>query len=204
VIVYVETNFLLELAYVQERCESCDEMLELGRVGSIKLVVPTYSAAEARTTWDRRSGERKAFHDELQRQVHQLSRSQPFRALRDSSRELTSALAFSGQDTRDRLERAIENLFTHGQVLELTQDVVFASREYEHRFALTPPDALVLASVLSHASTVPAEAKCFVSQDVKGFANPNIYDELAKYRCKMLANFTDAVAYVRNHLSGAG
>jgi predicted nucleic acid-binding protein len=200
VIVYVETNFLLELAYVQERCESCRELVDLGRAGSVELVLPAYSAAEARATWDRRSGERKKFEDELQRQIHQLSRSQPFRALRDNSRELTSALAFSGQDTRDRLEIAVEEVFTHGTVVSLSREVVAASREYEHRFALTPPDALVLASILSHASLHPDTQKCFVSQDVKGFGNPSIYDELAKYRCKVLSNFGDALAYVRTHL----
>ena len=39
-IVYVETNFLLELAYLQERCASCDEILRLANTGAINLVLP--------------------------------------------------------------------------------------------------------------------------------------------------------------------
>jgi len=200
VIVYVETNFLLERAYVQERSDRCEELVELARSGSIHLVLPAYSAAEARATWDRRSGERDAFRAELQRQIQQLSRSRPFRSLRESSRELTSAFASSGEETRDRLEAVIGEVVAHGTVLALTHEVVAAARDYESRCDLTPPDALVLASVVAHAATVADEAKCFVSQDVKGFANPKIYDELSKYRCKVLVNFADAVAFVQSRL----
>jgi len=42
-IIYVESNFVLELAYLQEEHESCEEILNLAQEGKIGLVLPAYS-----------------------------------------------------------------------------------------------------------------------------------------------------------------
>jgi len=55
--------------------------------------------------------------------------------------------------------------------------------------------------VRSHAEK-EAGPKCFITQDAKGFANPSVYDDLAGAECKVLVNFTDAVAYIRRALRG--
>ena len=44
--VYVESNFVLELALLQEQFASCEKMLGLCRSGDIPLVIPAYSLAE--------------------------------------------------------------------------------------------------------------------------------------------------------------
>lgn len=49
-IVFVETNFLLELVYQQEEHESCEAILALAEAGRIDLVLPAFSVAEARST----------------------------------------------------------------------------------------------------------------------------------------------------------
>lgn len=46
-IVYVETNFLLELAYLQESSESCEEILRLAKSGLISLVAYSLSPQDA-------------------------------------------------------------------------------------------------------------------------------------------------------------
>lgn len=54
-IVYVESNFVLELAFLQEEHESCEELLSLSKSGDIHLVLPTFSIGEPYETWVRRS-----------------------------------------------------------------------------------------------------------------------------------------------------
>jgi len=44
---YVETNFLLELALLQEQYQSCDEILALCQNGSISLMLPAFCVPEA-------------------------------------------------------------------------------------------------------------------------------------------------------------
>ena len=41
--VYVESNFVLELAFLQEQSSSCEEILSLAEGGRIQLVLPGYS-----------------------------------------------------------------------------------------------------------------------------------------------------------------
>jgi predicted nucleic acid-binding protein len=197
VIVYVETNFLLELAYLQERCDSCNEILELSRAGAITLTLPAYSAVEARATWHRRASERRDFHALLQKHIRELTRSEPFRGLTEQSRDIVAALVAGGEESRERLEAAIEMIAQHGRIIPLTSEIVGVARGYELRLSLLPQDAHILASVKSDAEQQTGP-KCFVSQDVKGFANPAVYDDLWTAHCKVLANFQDALAYIRS------
>ena len=44
--VYVESNFVLELAFLQEQCSSCEKILSLCEARRIQLLIPAYSLAE--------------------------------------------------------------------------------------------------------------------------------------------------------------
>lgn len=48
--VYVETNFVLELALRQEQNESCEALLRLAEASRIGLVVPAFSLLEPYAT----------------------------------------------------------------------------------------------------------------------------------------------------------
>ncbi|MGB6295983.1 MAG: hypothetical protein WBF90_07325 [Rivularia sp. (in: cyanobacteria)] len=43
--VYVESNFVLELALLQEQHKSCQELLDLAEIKKIRLIVPAFSLA---------------------------------------------------------------------------------------------------------------------------------------------------------------
>jgi len=199
VIVYVETNFLLELSYLQERCESCQAMLELASDGAITLALPAVCAAEARATRHRRENERREFHKVLQKDIREISRSEPYRGLIEQSRDVLAALIAGGEESRNRLELAIEAFTTSATMIPLTTEIVAIARWHELAYSLTPQDAVVLASVRAHAE-IHAGPKVFVSQDAKGFANPTVHDELIAVECKVLVNFTDALAYITSAL----
>lgn len=195
-IVYVETNFLLELAYLQERCESCDEILDLCKSGQISLVVPAFSIAEARRVWDGRLSERNMLQQQLALLIRELARSQPFRALPETSRDLLAALVDSGEAARGRLEHTITAIADCGLIQPLADQDLTGAPVLEKEFSLSPSDAIVLASVMAHVVSAAPGQKCFVSQDARGFANPGIHDELARFECKVLVNFTDAAGYI--------
>ena len=198
-IVYVETNFLLELAYLQERCESCQSIMNLANRRRITLVLPSFAAAEARATSVRRSSEWTAFQTKLQTNIRQLARSEPFRNLEQESKDLVAAFTTGVEEARDRLERAIDVIKEHGVIVPLTSDILFPAAVFERFYSLSPADALVLASVVEHASTTD-EQKCFLTQDAKGFDREKIYPLLSTHRCKVIVNFADAVEYLAKQL----
>ncbi len=198
-IVYVETNFLLELAYLQERCDSCQLILDFAKARTITLALPAFSAAEARATWHRRASERREFQASLQRHIREISRSEPFRGLSEQSHDVVTALVAGGQEARARLESAIQTVEEHGLTIPLTGEVIRMARGLELTYSLSSQDALVLASVRSHAEK-NAEQKCFISQDFKAFEDRAVSDEISGVGCKFVSNFTDAVGYIKNSL----
>lgn len=192
-IVYIETNFLLELAYLQERCDSCQEILELAEAGLITLLVPAFSAAEARATLHRRASERREFQESLQKHLREISRSETFRGLDEQSKDIVAAFVSGSEETKERLESAIQSI----NELPLTRDVVVRARQHEPD--LSPQDALVLASITEDAAA-QAGPKCFISQDASAFRNPAALAVLTALECKVLYNFADAVGYIKNAL----
>lgn len=199
-IIYAETNFLLEMAYLQDGCDSCREILSLARQRQVVMVVPAFSLVEARQTWDRRSSELNVLQNQLQPVIRQLARSEPFRSVTESSRELLTALVASGEETRLRLEEAITEVSSVGTVLPLTADIAAHAREAELKLSLSPSDAVVYTSVLFHLQTAPEEVKCFLNRDSKGFANPSVYDGLEAYNCKLFVSFERGLAFIRSSL----
>ncbi len=199
-IVYVETNFLLELAYQQESFESCEEILRLAKGGLISLVLPAFCITEAYLTWHRKNTERQKFHAQLQTYLSELSRSAPYRGLVDQYRDVMTALIAGSEESRVRLVDAIASIEPDGSTIPLTFEVIYMVGFHEDAYSLSPQDALVLASVKSH-SELRGGPQCFVSKD-RGFVKQKIREELRSERseCKVIFNFDDALAHIKNAL----
>jgi len=71
-IVYVETNFILELAFEQDQHQEANEILKLAESGKIDLVFPGFSISESLSKVTRRSRERDEFHKSLVRELQKL------------------------------------------------------------------------------------------------------------------------------------
>lgn len=54
-IVYVESNFVLELAFLQEECAQAEEISKLAESGEIQLAIPAFSGGEPYERMIRRS-----------------------------------------------------------------------------------------------------------------------------------------------------
>lgn len=65
--VYVESNFVLELALLQEQHESCQELLDLAQVKQITLIVPAFSLAEPYETLIRNNKKRQKLSQDLKK-----------------------------------------------------------------------------------------------------------------------------------------
>ena len=198
-IVYVETNFLLELAFQQESYESCEEILRLANSGSISIILPACSVAEAYVGWHGINQRRRKFQEELQNHLRELSRSASYRGVVDEYRNVTDALVAGREESRNRLIAAITSIETDGATIPVTALMFAMVARDEEAHSLSPQDGLVLASVKSHARKNDGP-KCFVTKD-KDFNKPAIREELGA-ECEVLMNFDDAVGYIKNVLRG--
>lgn len=202
-IVYVETNFVLEIVYLQEEHRSCDELLALAETGDIALAIPAFSITEASMNRVRLVKRRKEFQGRLLNELHELSRLKPYTDISSQSEPLTRALIESIEEHYRRLTSVIARILAVAQVIPLHDSTVQLAIDKESILGLEPADAAVYASILEDLSH-DGEAKLFLNRNSKDFSIPDIEAELSTYQCRMIPSFVHGLSYINSTKTGSG
>ena len=198
--VYVETNFILELAFMQEQHESCLQLLELCRANKINLLIPAYSLVEPYETMIRSDKKRKRLTEELNTEFKQLSRSQSYSEQVNVLQDLASFLLRTREDQKQRLENTITQLVQLAEIIPLDGEIIRAAVSGQTELDLTPQDSVVYASVLSHLSNINSRNNCFLNRNRKDFNTPDITNNLASYNCRVLFSFESGLDYILSQI----
>ena len=200
-IVYVESNFVLELGLRQEEHEACNQILRYAEADTTDLVVPAYSLAEPYETWHRRASDREEARDRLDSQLTQLSRSESYADVIEGSTHITALLTRSIDEDKKRIDDVCRRLLTSGTVAPLDAAVVRRALELQATRDLAPQDAVVYASILFHLEeSAPDGRKMFVTRDADDFLTPEIRHDLAEFDAHLILSFTDAMGYLEANL----
>ena len=194
--VYVESNFVLELALLQEQSTSCEGILELCEASRVRLIVPAYSLTEPYETLTRRHQQRRSMKEDLDNEFRLIARTAPLSERLRGFKDLTALLISVAQQETQRLENVRSRLLEAAEIIPLDTPVLAASNQYQRAHDLSPQDALVYSSVLSHLKRVPAPQSCFLNRNSKDFDDQNIVDELAGYNCKLLPRFDSGYSFI--------
>lgn len=157
--VYVESNFVLELALLQEQSRSCEEILGLCETRGVQLVVPAYSLAEPYETLTRRQKKRKRLKQEIDAELGQIARTATYAERLDGFRDVTELLMNIDDEESKRLEEVCSRLTKTAEVIPLDASVLSASTQYQRIHDFAPQDALVYSAVLSHLERARAPRK---------------------------------------------
>lgn len=205
-ILYVETNFVLELAFQQESHEDCRAILDLSKESDgLELVLPAFCIGEAYERQIRRQRDREELHRRLRDELGELSRSPSYASRLRELQEVTALLAESGEEELQRLETVLDELYDAATLIALDKAVAREAHRQQSYRGLSPQDALIYTSILSHLrSTAPAgspvdQRSCFVTRD-RDFTDEDIGTDLEALGCKILFKFDDALGYVRSRL----
>lgn len=199
---YVESNFVLELALVQEQHASCEEIVCLSEAREVRLVVPAYSLVEPYETLVRRHRQRKQMKADLDTELGQLTRTAAYSQRLAGFQSLTALLIESANEEAKRLEGVRERLLRTCEIIALETSTLISAARYQIDHDLSPQDALVYASVLSHLTTSASPGSCFLNRNSKDFDDPDIVDELKRHGCTLIPRFDDGLEYVRSHMRG--
>jgi predicted nucleic acid-binding protein len=200
-ILYAESNFLLEVVLEQEEVDPAEEILRLAEERKIEILLPTFSLIEPYWTIKHRGKQREILCKDLDLQLNLVRRS-------DSHRELVSNLE-SARQTMLQLERHEQSLLESttrrilkvGKAVEIGQEVFERALGYQGSYGLSLLDAVVYAAVASDlARRGDPGPKCFVSKDNKAFFDPEIVAELGSHNCRFISSFEDALQYVRSQI----
>ena len=198
--VYVESNFVLELALIQEQYAGCEEILRLCEAGRIRLVIPAYSLAEPYETLTRHHKQRRRMKQELDAVFRQLSRTASLSEQLAGFKDLTTLLISAAQQESQRLERVRSRLIEVAEVVPLGKSVLAAATQYQRTHGLSAQDAIVYSSVLTHLTQVHASENCFLNRNAKDFDDQNIVEELAGHNCQLFVRFDAGYSFIRDAL----
>lgn len=189
---YVESNFILELAYAQPQREQCERLLNLSEDGALDLAIPAFCLAEPLETLGRRHKQRRELQDRLQRELRQLGRSEGYMDMVRQVGDATELFVRSRIEERLRLESVISRVTATARLIPLEAETMAAAFDLATQYDLTPQDALVLASILAHRSAADEDG-VFVTTNTKDFDDPELRQILTDTNCVLETAFGPAV-----------
>lgn len=199
--IYVETNFVLELTFEQEQCSSCEQILQLCEAGKAKLIIPAYSLAEPHEKLSRQARSRRKLQQSLDVELRQLLRTTSYTSRIKSIQDIASLMIQSNEEERHRFIQCRDRLLKVGEIVALNANILSEAASYETTYDLTPQDALVYASVITHLRQDLPEQACFLNRNSKDFDSPDIIDELRQLNCRMIPRFDRGYSFIQSQLS---
>lgn len=195
--VYVESNFVLELALQQEECDACNAIIELASEGRLVLVVPAFSLAEPHVAIASKEKVRNQLRRDLDAQVSDLARSRPHHTVQTDFAAFAAVLADSAQFERDGVRDSASRLVQRAEVIALDAAILRSALDVQAEFAMSGQDSIVLASVLAHLEAHRPAQSCFLNRNTRDFDDPDIRKKLDDYDCKFFGKFGQALSYIK-------
>lgn len=193
--VYVESNFVFELALLQEQSDSCERILDLCRTGGARLVIPAYCLDEPYETLTRQRRRRTRMKRELDAEFGQIARTETYAGQLGGFRDIADLLIKSTEEDEKRLDEVCLRLSETAEAIPLDAEILAMSREYRREHGFSPQDSIVYASVLAHLAQTSGTRSCFLDKD-KDFQNQDVVEELAGYRCQLLQDFGAGYGFI--------
>ncbi len=197
-IVYVESNFVLEMALLQDEHPSCDSIIGLAESSSIELAIPAFSLTEPYEVWRRHRLRRAELHQQLAREMREMGRTEPYSETVENLRDLASILIRSGDDDKRRLDFTLGRILDSAAVIPLQAETLRAAIGFQGSIGLSPQDSVVYASVIDHLTAASPGPKCFLNRNSTDFAIPDIREELGRFDCRLITRFDDGLSYINS------
>jgi predicted nucleic acid-binding protein len=199
-IVIVESNFVIELAYRQAEFADTEQLVVLAERRAIELVVPACALFEPYETLVRRRKQRAETVKKLREEISQLGRSQHFEKLPETSEAISQTLSGAAEVEHRALDEALERLANCATVIPLSGAIFKDSLAARIQFSLQPQDSMVFASVDHFLKERGGAESVFANKNSADFSGPEIETYLERHGCKVIASFSNTRQYVESLL----
>lgn len=200
-IVYVESNFVVEIALGQEQAASAEAILALAESGKIELVFPGFALSEPFATITHRNRERERLSKTLADMLRQLRRSAPHQQTVSTLQSVPGILTDLAGKEMDLLQETVKRLLNAGRSIELNSRIFEQAIAYQFMFDLSPQDSIIYAAIIADLLNQTRKSpKCFISRDKRAFNDPNIMAELTSYNCQYAVNMSGTLNFIEHSL----
>lgn len=191
--VYVESNFLLELAFTQEQHDGAETILHWAEAGHIALLLPGNCIAEPLSTLALRHRRRTQLAGEMARQVTDLARSSALAAEAVLLTPVPERLSSINDRELALIDSIMSRVLAAAHVIPITASIFTDSRRLRRAYDLPPQDALIVAAILAHSQSAAERIDSFfVSRNWRDFDDAGIIAELARTLCTYHRSYDDA------------
>lgn len=201
-IVVVESNFVIELAFRQEEVSEAERIMALASEKAIELAIPACALFEPFETLLRRRKERNATRERFNHEKKQLARSQHFPDLLRTFEAVARILAESVQTEAAALDTAILRILDCARLIPLSEEVLRSSFRARTRFPFSPQDSVVFASADRYLNDRGRAESVFANKNSTDFAVPEVKAHFSDLNCKVLSTFDDALGVIDHRASG--
>lgn len=200
-IVYVESNFVLEIAYEQEEARYAKEILTLASNGVIKLAFSSFILSEPFESVLRRQSERNVALNSLEKTLRELQRSEPHKEIMLDIDPVINTIKGATAREFDLLYLAFEDLLAHGSCIVVDATMIRECRRYQLNFGLSEKDSIIYSSIIADLKAKTTEEnKCFLSRDSEAFNNSSVKSELSLYKCRYIKTFRDGLQFIKSKI----
>lgn len=198
--VYVETNFVLEIAFLQEQHLSCDKILNLCEQKRIELILPAYSLVEPIQTLRRRQKKRRSIKKGLEEELDQITRSSSFSNQSDEFYRFTGLLTQSADEDIKNFEFVRTRLLNSAEVISIDTQVLKNASSHERDYGFSEQDAIVYSSVLLHLRQCEIQHSYFLNRDFKDFDDKSVQEQLSSFDCELITRFDEGYQLILSSL----
>ncbi len=207
-IVYIESNFILEMALEQEQAVAAETIMALAEKASLKLTYPSFVLSEPFECLMRERRERNLLQISLRKSLATLQRSRPHQNVMVDLKPIIDILQAATSKQLERLNAIFAWLLAIGECIHIDTIDFHQALLYQQRLDLSPQDSIIYASVIADLrARAQDEEKCFLSRDRKAFAQDDdreLKAELSTYNCRYIGNFAQGLEYIQHTLQNAG
>jgi predicted nucleic acid-binding protein len=190
---YVESNFVLEIALGQEQAAAAEKLLVAAETGEIEIAIPGFSLSEPFSRLTRTNRERSKVASQFDDQVNQMARSAPHHIEVKSLREIPSLVATIIRRETDLLISTIERILAVSRQINLDLETFNKAMALRKTSGMTPEDAVILEIVIADLSRNPSSQRhLFANRNRKDFSEPNIVSSLRTLNCDLVWSFDGA------------
>jgi predicted nucleic acid-binding protein len=190
---YVESNFVLEIALGQEQAAAAEKLLDAAETGEIEIAIPGFSLSEPFSRVTRTNRERSRIASQFDDHVNQMARSAPHHSEVKSLREIPSLVATIIRRETDLLIHTIERILAVSRQLNLNLETFNNAMTLRKTSGMTPEDAIVIELVIADLLHNPSNQRhLFANRNRKDFSEPAIASSLSNLGCDLVWSFDNA------------
>ena len=151
--VYIETNFLSQLARRQEQVAACETILAAAEAGSVRLAIPAFALVEPWQSARTRRGRVNALQTHVDQEVAAVDLTRgPGGKGRDAAvASFRATLTDAVESELEALHGLIPRVAAASDVLPVTAEIFEEGQQFAADGDLLPPDAVLAAAILDDA-----------------------------------------------------